>query len=134
MTRGWRLAAMATAVAAAGLVSSLAQAKEFYVEDSSPAAQKCYVKAFVPAKVHVNTEGRLVRPQKKQWVVSTVGTVEKWTLVTVPAVYVETRKVVEAAHYTLRPVDCNATMAPPKPKSNCYKSGGDRVICEPVWN
>jgi hypothetical protein len=122
---------MATAIATAGLVSSLAQAKEFYVEDSSPAAQKCYVKAFVPAKVHVNTEGKLVRPQKQQWVVSTVGTVEKWTLVTLPAIYVETRNVVEAAHYTLRPVDCAAYMAPPKPAQNCYKSGGERIICEP---
>jgi hypothetical protein len=122
---------MAAAIAATGLVSSLAQAKEFYVEDSSPAAQKCYVKAFVPAKVHVNTEGQLVRPQKQQWVVTTVGTVEKWTLVTQPAVYVETREVVEAAHYTLRPVDCAAYTAPPKPTPSCYKTGGDRIICAP---
>ncbi|MGX1308501.1 hypothetical protein AB7M35_003259 [Amorphus suaedae] len=131
MARGWRLAAMATAIVAGGLVSSLAEAKEFYVEDSNPTAQKCYVKAFVPAKVHVNTEGQLVRPQTQQWVVSTVGTVEKWTLVTEPAVYVETREVVEAAHYTLRPVDCAAYMAPPKPALSCYKTGGDRIICAP---
>lgn len=135
MTGVWRAASVA--VLAAGLVSTAAEARQFYVDDSNPAAPACYVKVFVPAKVRVNTEGQLVRPAKKTWVVTRVGTQEQWTLVSEPAVYVETREVVEAAHYTLRPVACD--MAPvaeaaKAPKQNCYKSGGDRIVCEPVWN
>ncbi|MDQ0316940.1 hypothetical protein [Amorphus orientalis] len=132
MRRGWMLAA--AAVVGLGLASTQAGAKEFYVEDSAPGVEKkCYVKAFVPAKVRVNTEGRLVRPAKKQWVVRKVGAVEQWELVTQPAVYVETREVVEQAHYTLRRVACGAPPEPAKKAPNCYETGGSRVICEPDW-
>jgi len=135
MTGVWRAAG--AAILAAGLASTAAEARQFYVDDSNPAERKCYVKTFVPAKVRVNTEGQLVRPAKKTWVVTKVGAQEQWTLVSEPAVYIETREVVEAAHYTLRRVSCDSApvaKAAQKPKQNCYRSGGDRVICEPVWN
>lgn len=134
MVRGWQFLGTVAIVVSLGFVSTLAEAREYYINDSTPYAKKCYVKTFVPAKVRVNTEGRLVRPQKKQWVVRKVGTIEKWELVTQPAIYVETREIVDPAHYTLRPVACEAVTAPAKPAPTCYRSGGDRVVCEPDWS
>lgn len=132
MRKTWRIG-MAVVAAAVFGTAIAANARETYVDDSRLPASKCYVKTLVPAKVYVNTEGQLVRPQRQQWVVRKIGDVEQWELVTLPAVYVETRQVVEPAHYTLQRVSCDAQPAPAGPPPlSCYNTGGSRVICEPT--
>ena len=74
----------------------------------------CYTKHYVPARVLVNTRGKLVRPGGVTFEVyggptafgSRVGPYERWDKVRVLPVYKEVRTVLEPDHYTLRRVGC----------------------------
>lgn len=62
----------------------------------------CYDKVYVPAIVKINTRGRLVSPESFAWEQGDT----QWRRVRHPAVYVQTRKIIEADHFTLVPAAC----------------------------
>lgn len=67
--------------------------------DPDPA---CYDKVYVPATVQINTRGRLVSPERFSWEQGEL----QWQRVRHPAVYIQTRKVIEQDHYTLVRAAC----------------------------
>ena len=79
-----------------------ASAETYLVSQPQSRYIACYSKEYVPAKVLVNTRGILVAKESKAWEV----TGDSWNKVRNPAVYIETRRVVEADHYKLVAVGC----------------------------
>lgn len=79
-----------------------ASAETYLVSQSQSRYIACYNKEYVPAKVLVNTRGKLVAKESVVWEVSSAS----WNKVRNPAVYIETRKVVEPDHYKLVSVGC----------------------------
>ena len=85
-------------LAALGAISaSSASAETYIVRQVVSPNIACYDRVYVPARVLVNTRGRLVRGESKVWVTSP----GRWDYVRNAATYIQTRKVVEADHYTL---------------------------------
>jgi len=84
---------------AAGLTTwcGAANAGTYIVEESQSHYIACYDRVYVPAKIAVNTRGKLVRPYSQSWEVSG----DSWNYVRNVPVYIQTRRVVEPDHYTL---------------------------------
>lgn len=97
------LVAMA-AVVCLGAFASTADART-YREEVTPNNDKCYVVKYIPALYQVNTRGKKVSGESKSW----VGEIADGAVVIKrrnPAVYIQTRKLLESDHYTLIPQGC----------------------------
>lgn len=90
---------MATAVGACILAGAPAHAGRYLVSESIGHVLACYDKVYVPATVEYNTRGILVQHPSVDWDVGG----DRWLRVRHPAVYIETRRVLEADHYKLVP-------------------------------
>jgi hypothetical protein len=62
----------------------------------------CYDRVYVPARVAVNTRGRQVRAPGTAWEIGET----RWDHVRTLGVYIQTERVVEHDHYTLRRRAC----------------------------
>lgn len=89
-------------LAGTALMVGPASAEIYLVRQPQPCYVACYVREYVPAKVLVNTRGRLVAKETTVWEISG----DRWNRVRSPAVYMETRRVVAPDHYKLVPVAC----------------------------
>lgn len=92
------------ALAGAASFSVTADAKTFkkhVVEDHD----KCFLVEYVPSTYLYNTKGKKVSGPSKSWIGDIVdgGVVIKRRN---PAVYIQTRKLLEQDHYTLIPQGC----------------------------
>ncbi len=96
------LSVFAFAIVGTALMVGSASAETYLVSQPQSRYVGCYVKEYVPAKVLVNTRGRLVAKEATYWEVSG----DRWNRVRSPAVYLETRRIIEADHYKLVPVAC----------------------------
>lgn len=77
------------------------------VVDVIPDNKSCFDVDYVPALYAVNTRGKLVRApyvDRSYVIVEQVG--GKAVFTRQPAVYLETRKLLEPDHYTMRPAGC----------------------------
>jgi hypothetical protein len=83
--------------AAAVTMASPVSARTFVVESSPSRYIACYDREYVPARVLVNTRGRLVKRASRGWEIAG----ERWDYVRYPGTYIQTRRVVEPDHYTL---------------------------------
>lgn len=97
----YRSAAAVALLCAIVGASVSAQAETYVVSQSRSNVIACYNKVYVPAKVLVNTRGIRVKGESESWVVGG----DQWLRVRNPAVYIQTRKTLEADHFTLVP--CN---------------------------
>ena len=89
---------LAVVVGMAGLAQP-ASAFTFTERAAQPTVLATYCRSYVPATFRVNTRGRLMSAQRTGWVVAG----DTVTRVRTPAVYFQTRTLVEADHYTLTP-------------------------------
>ena len=94
-----------------------ASARDYLVSESQPTVLGCYRQEYVPATIHVNTRGKKLHPERVVW--RHDGDVIR--RVRLPAVYLQTRRVVERDHFTRVRVDCDPppapAAAPPRPLS-----------------
>ena len=74
-----------------------ASAETYVVREIVSPNIACYNRVYVPARVLVNTRGSLVRGENIGWVTSP----DRWDRVRTPATYIQTRRTVEADHFTL---------------------------------
>ena len=91
---------------AACLAAGAAEARKANVE-VTPDNKRCYAIDYVPALYQVNSRGKLMRARgvrRDYAIVDQVGGTASFT--TVPAVYMESRRLVEPDHYTMRPTAC----------------------------
>ncbi len=79
-----------------------ASAGTYYVEESQSRYIACYNRVYVPAKILVNTRGKMVRPYSQSWDVQG----DSWNYVRNVPVYIQTSRVAEPDHYTLVPAAC----------------------------
>ena len=84
-------------LAAVALSATAASAETYIVRETVSPNIACYDRVYVPARVLVNTKGRQVRRESRGWVTSPA----RWDYVRSPATYIQTRRTVEADHYTL---------------------------------
>lgn len=92
-------------IAAAALLAvgaGAASAEVYTVREAQSRFVACYERVYVPATIEVNTRGELVREQSEGW--ETAG--NHWNRVRNPAVYIQTRRVIESDHYTLVRKSC----------------------------
>lgn len=76
-----------------------------YTVSGSTITRTCYQNVYVPATIQVKTNGTLVTPSGAVTIGNnTPGTIIEFTAS--PAVFLETRKVLEAEHISLVPVPC----------------------------
>ncbi len=94
--------AMLGLVAAASLYGASAMAGTYVVEESQSRYISCYNKVYVPAKILVNTRGKLVKAGGHAWDISG----DRWDYVREIPVFIETRRVSEPDHYTLVSTGC----------------------------
>lgn len=83
-------------------MAGAAHAKTYAVKQAHSQYIACYKKEYVPATCVVNTRGKLVQKKSVGWVVSG----DRWDRMRHPAVYIETRKMVEPDHYKLVATSC----------------------------
>jgi hypothetical protein len=91
----------AAALGSFAMVGS-AHAETYAVKQANSQYIACYKKEYVPATYVVNTRGKLVQKPSTGWVISG----DRWDRMRYPAVYIETRKMVEADHYKLVGTSC----------------------------
>jgi hypothetical protein len=85
-------------LAALGMLGCGAASAETYVVKQSVSRYlTCYDRVYVPATVAVNTRGKKVRGEARGWEIAG----DRWDYVRSPAVYIQTRRIVEQDHYTL---------------------------------
>ena len=82
--------------------TNVANAEIYTVRESPSRYVACYERVYVPATVEVNTRGQLVRESSESW--QTSGS--NWNRVRSPSVYIQTRRTIEADHYTLVRKNC----------------------------
>jgi hypothetical protein len=100
--RAYILAGAAVAV----LASSPAWARKNTV-DVVPDNKSCFDVTYVPALYQVNTRGKLARKASVEKVYDLVDQVGGTAaIVRHPAIYIETRKLLEPDHYSMRPTAC----------------------------
>ncbi len=88
----------AMGLAALCIASAAPASAETYVERVTVSPNiACYNRVYVPARVLVNTRGSLVRAESIGWVTGP----DRWDRVRSPATYIQTRRTVEADHFTL---------------------------------
>jgi hypothetical protein len=68
----------------------------------------CYRKIYVPAVFRIDTEGHLVKRERRFFEVVREGDHTRWNKVVEPAVFIETKRLLHKDHYTLERVDCPA--------------------------
>lgn len=92
------------AVIGLGVIATSADART-YTEEVTPNRDKCYLVQYVPALYKVNTRGKKVKGQSTSWHGDYVdgGVIIKRRN---PAVYIQTRRLIEPDHYTLVPKGC----------------------------
>ena len=86
---------------ALALTVAAAEAKTFK-EWVTPDNKKCYVVEYIQATYLVNTRGKLVKPERYVWE-GEIADGNKIYHRRVPATYLQTRKLLEKDHYTLKP-------------------------------
>lgn len=93
-------------IALALAASSIAPAvsAKTYTVTGYPNRDTCYVVKHIPATYEVNTKGIKVRGESSGWSAIVPGTIAKHS--TSPAVYIQTKKMLEADHYSLVPSGC----------------------------
>lgn len=92
------------AVVGLGVFASSADART-YTEEVTPSRDKCYLVQYVPALYKVNTRGKKVKGESTSW----HGEYADGAVIVKrrnPAVYIQTRKLLEADHYSLVPQGC----------------------------
>jgi hypothetical protein len=90
-------------IAAVGaLWAGTANAGTYITERAESRYIACYNRVYVPAKVLVNTRGKLVKRYSQGW--ETAG--DSWNYVRYPATFIQTSRVVEPDHYTLVGTGC----------------------------
>ena len=99
MKSGYFIGLFASVVGAGVIVSGAASAASYVVSEPQNNVLACYEKVYVPATVQYNTRGILVQHSSVDWVI----TGDRWQRVRSPAVYIETRHVLEEDHYKLVP-------------------------------
>lgn len=62
----------------------------------------CFDRVYVPARVLVNTRGRQVRAPGRAWEIAG----DRWNHVRTLGVYIQTERVIEQDHHTLRRRPC----------------------------
>jgi hypothetical protein len=90
------------AASALALYAGSASARTTIVDEARSRYVACYDRVYVPARVLVNTRGKLVRGERHEWEVSPT----RWNRVRDAAVYIQTRRTVEPDHYTLVATGC----------------------------
>lgn len=75
-----------------------------YTVTGYPNRDTCYVVKHVPATYEVNTKGIKVKSEGEAWSTIVPGTIAKHS--TTPAVYIQTKTMTEADHYSLTPSGC----------------------------
>lgn len=96
--------ATAVCVVATGFGTMGVSAAEYTVT-GYPNRDKCYLVEHIPATYNINTKGIKVKGETKSW----SGTIAAGNVVTHrknPAVYIRTKKLVEADHYSLVSTSC----------------------------
>lgn len=93
---------IASAILAVFGATGAAHAETYAVRQGVSQYIACYKKEYVPATYAVNTRGKLVQKESAGWVVSG----DRWDRMRTPAVYIETRRLVEADHYKLVATSC----------------------------
>ncbi len=83
-------------------MTGAAHAETYAVKQAHSQYIACYKKEYVPATYVVNTRGKLVQKKSVGWVVSG----DRWDRMRSPAVYIETRRMVEPDHYKLVATSC----------------------------
>ena len=83
--------------ASAVALATPASARTFVVDESPSRFIACYDRQYVPARVRVNTRGRLVRGASRGWEIAG----ERWDHVRYPGTYIQTRRTIEPDHFTL---------------------------------
>ena len=97
--------AILVALALVGSTIAPAASAATYTVTGYPNRDKCYYVEHVPATYKVNTKGVLVQGESAGWSAIAPGT--KAVHSTSPAVYIQTKKMIEADHYSLVPADCD---------------------------
>lgn len=101
-----KIAFAAVIAASVALVTSVAEARQKTAE-VVPNNKSCFDIDYVPALYSVNTRGKLVRKQSVERVYAIVEQVGGKAVDTrQPAIYLETRKLLEPDHYTMRSAAC----------------------------
>ena len=78
-------------------VAGTANARKYIVEETRSKFIACYDRVYVPARVQVNTRGKLVKRASRGWEIGG----DRWDYVRYPGTYIQTRRTVEPDHYTL---------------------------------
>jgi len=99
MKSGKMIGLVASAIGACVLASAPAHAGRYLVSEAQNNVLACYDKVYVPATVEYNTRGILVQNTSVDWEIGG----DRWLKVRHPAVYIETRRIVESDHYKLVP-------------------------------
>jgi hypothetical protein len=84
------------------VATGAAHAETYAVKQANSQYIACYKKEYVPATYVVNTRGKLVQKKSVGWVISG----DRWDRMRYPAVYIETRRMVESDHYKLVSTSC----------------------------
>lgn len=110
-----RYSALCGVVACFGLAPLVggAQARTDIRHEVVDRREACFQQVYVPAKVQYNSRGTLVRRERRDWERSP-GTQDEhgveinaiYSRVRRPAIYIETRRVLEPDHYVLRRIPC----------------------------
>ena len=93
---------IASAIFGVFAVTGAAHAETYAVKQGVSQYIACYKKEYVPATFVVNTRGKLVQKSSTGWVISG----DRWDRMRNPAVYIETRRMVEPDHYKLVGTSC----------------------------
>ena len=75
-----------------------------YTVTGYPNRDTCYIVEHVPATYKVDTMGIKVKGEGSGWNTIAPGKVAKFS--TTPAVYIQTKKMIETDHYSLIPTGC----------------------------
>lgn len=104
-------------LAVAGLIGGIgsAQARTEIRREPVDRREACFQQIYVPAKVQYNSRGTLLRRERRDWEVRP-GTADGpgaeaatiYARIRRPAIYIETRRVIEKDHFMLRRIDCPA--------------------------
>lgn len=92
-----KLVLLSLAASFVALAAGTATARKYIVDETRSKFIACYDRVYVPARVQVNTRGRLVKRASTGWEIAG----DRWDYVRYPGTYIQTRRTVEPDHYTL---------------------------------
>ncbi|MBU1175875.1 MAG: hypothetical protein KKH72_10785 [Alphaproteobacteria bacterium] len=96
--------ALLISLALAGSIVAPAAFAKTYTVTGYPNNDKCYLVEHIPATYEVNTKGIKVKGESSGWSAISPGKIAKYS--TSPAVYIQTKSLIEADHYSLVPTGC----------------------------